>query len=37
MSGQVREDVAPSRSDGISTGAPELRRDKESPRQAAPP
>jgi cytochrome c oxidase cbb3-type subunit 3 len=37
MSGQLREDVAPSRSDGLSTGAPELRRDKETPKRAAPP
>jgi len=37
MSGQVREDVAPSRSDGLSTGAPELRRDRETPKLAGTP
>jgi len=37
MSGQLREDVAPSRGDGLSTGAPELRRDQETPKRAATP
>ena len=37
MSGQLREDVAPSRSDGLSTGAPELRRDRETPKLAGTP
>jgi len=35
MSGQLRSDVAPSRSDGLSAGPPEQRRDKESPKPAA--
>jgi len=36
MSGQLRSDVAPSRSDGLSAGPPEQRRDKETPKPAAP-
>jgi cytochrome c oxidase cbb3-type subunit 3 len=36
MSGQLREDVAPSRGDGLSSGAPELRRDKEQAKPSVP-
>ena len=34
MSGQLRTDVAPSRGDALSSGPPELRRDKLEPKQA---
>jgi cytochrome c oxidase cbb3-type subunit 3 len=37
MSGQVRKDVAPSRTDSLSSGAPpESRRDREIPQNVAP-
>jgi cytochrome c oxidase cbb3-type subunit 3 len=31
MSGQLRTDVAPSRSDALSSGPPEARRDQQTP------
>ncbi len=34
MSGQLKADVAPSRSDGLSSGPPEGRRDRETPRES---
>jgi len=37
MSGQLRADVAPSRSDSLSSGPPEARRDREQPKPAAAP
>ena len=33
MSGQLKSDVAPSRSDGLSAGPPEGRRDREQPKK----
>ena len=36
MSGQLRTDVAPSRSDSLSSGPPELRRDQLEPKQVGP-
>jgi cytochrome c oxidase cbb3-type subunit 3 len=37
MSGQLRTDVAPGRSDGFSGPLPESRRNDEKPRAEAPP
>lgn len=37
MSGQLRTDVAPGRSDGLSGPLPEQRRDDETPKPEAPP
>ena len=37
MSGQLRADVAPSRSDSLSSGPPEARRERELPKPAAAP
>jgi cytochrome c oxidase cbb3-type subunit 3 len=36
MSGQLRTDVAPSRSDSLSSGPPELRRDQLEPKHVGP-
>jgi cytochrome c oxidase cbb3-type subunit 3 len=35
MSGQLRSDIAPSRSDGLSAGPPEQRRDREHPKKGS--
>jgi cytochrome c oxidase cbb3-type subunit 3 len=37
MSGQLRSDVAPARSDSLSTGKPEQRREQESPKPVSLP
>ena len=37
MSGQLRSDVAPARSDSLSPGKPEQRRERETPKQQSLP